>query len=68
MVCSQCTSEKIKHSRMQAGDFLPRLLLLTPMRCHTCNHRFYVPLPLLLWKRWVRKHDEQAKGAGTRTA
>jgi len=53
---------------MQAGDFLPRLLLLTPMRCHTCNHRFYVPLPLLLWKRWVRKHDEQAKGAGTRTA
>lgn len=53
---------------MQAGDILPRLLLLNPMRCYNCNHRFYVPLPLLLWKRWARKHGEQAKGTGTHTA
>jgi hypothetical protein len=51
LVCPQCGSDKIRSGTLHAHNGVRRILLQTPLRCRSCNHRFWVfnPIkPLLL--------------------
>jgi TPR repeat protein len=51
LVCPQCGSDKIRSGTLHAHNGIRRILLQTPLRCRSCNHRFWVfnPIkPLLL--------------------
>jgi hypothetical protein len=52
MKCPRCWADKAYLRRVEGWrGLLVRLLLVRPMRCHHCYHKFCVPWPLTLGQR-----------------
>ncbi len=41
-MCPLCYSKRVRRSRRRAGDFLFLLFRAQPMRCRSCESRFFV--------------------------
>lgn len=39
--CPKCNSSAIYQSGRRSRDGLQRLVFFAPVRCHTCNHRYF---------------------------
>jgi len=44
MDCPFCNSARLRNSRSRVGDILHLLILRSPVRCHSCQERLYVPI------------------------
>jgi hypothetical protein len=54
--CTRCAHKRITPSR-QEPDFLSRMCLLTPYRCHGCNKRFVIRLTAEDHRRRKSRHE-----------
>jgi hypothetical protein len=67
MKCPVCWSNKAYYRQPRGWiDRLPRLLLLVPLKCHHCFHKFHVPWFLTWGKELEPPVMRQASDAPTR--
>jgi len=53
MDCPFCSSARLRNSRTRAADILHLLVLRSPVRCHNCQERLFVPF-------WTAKEIRRA--------
>jgi C4-type Zn-finger protein len=44
MDCPFCNSARLRNSRTRVADIPHLLVLQSPVRCHNCQERLYVPI------------------------
>ena len=52
--CIECSSTRLRPSRLRLKDLERLLLLQYPIRCRRCRRRDYVGLQRVIWQVWKR--------------
>jgi hypothetical protein len=62
--CIYCNSKHLRFSRLHSFD-IPRLMFFqVPVRCYSCQERFYSNLISILKLRSTNRNDRKQRGPG----
>ena len=59
--CVECSSSRLRRSRLRLKDLERLLLLQYPIRCRRCHRRDYVGLQRVLWQARNKATDARQK-------